>query len=311
MQPPLATGLIVPRDLPAQDFAPFVEAAEALGFQEIWVVEDLGFRGGIAQATAALARTDRIRVGLGILPAAARNVHFAAMEIATLAQLFPGRLVAGIGHGMPDWMRQAGCWPARPLGFLESFARDLRALLAGGESTRGVRLDPSSVPALAPPIVLGVRGPRSLAAAGQVADGVVLAEPVTPTYVEAARERMGLARPLVVGFNAAAVDGDSDRAIERVRPALAWIGEPDWAPHLVGLTFAEDLARLRGECASPSDFAARLPAEWISQLALAGTPAQVSERLADLARVGLTSAALFPSGPDPLAALESLATLLR
>jgi hypothetical protein len=49
-----------------------------------------------------LAATTRIAVGIGIMPAGARNVCFAAMEPATLAQLYPGRLIAGIGHGMPD-----------------------------------------------------------------------------------------------------------------------------------------------------------------------------------------------------------------
>ncbi|WP_020500375.1 hypothetical protein [Sciscionella marina] len=37
------------------------------------MLEDLGFRGGIAQAGAPLAATSRIRIGVGVLPAAARR----------------------------------------------------------------------------------------------------------------------------------------------------------------------------------------------------------------------------------------------
>lgn len=59
------------------------------------MVEDLGFRGGLAQAGPVLASTTHITVGIGIVPADARNVCFAAMELATLAQLYPGRLIAG------------------------------------------------------------------------------------------------------------------------------------------------------------------------------------------------------------------------
>ena len=79
------------------------------------MVEDLPFRGGIAQAGVVLASTERIRVGVGILPAAVRNPVFAAMEASTLAELYPGRLVLGVGHGMPGWIRQVGAWPSSPL----------------------------------------------------------------------------------------------------------------------------------------------------------------------------------------------------
>ena len=68
-----AVGVMLPRDLPADQFRPYAQRAEALGFDELWVVEDCFFRGGVAQAAAALAMTDRIRVGIGILPAAVRN----------------------------------------------------------------------------------------------------------------------------------------------------------------------------------------------------------------------------------------------
>lgn len=94
-------GVTLPRDLPAQQMVAYARQAEELGFDQIWVVEDLGRRGGIAQAASVLAATTGITVGIGILPAGARNVCFTGMELATLAQLHPGRLIAGIGHGMP------------------------------------------------------------------------------------------------------------------------------------------------------------------------------------------------------------------
>lgn len=128
-------GVMLPRDLPVDQVLPFVRRAEELGFAEVWVVEDLGFRGGMAQAAAALAVTERIRVGVGILPVGARNVAFAAMEAATVAELFPGRLHLGIGHGMPDWMRQIGAWPASPVTAFEEYVTALRALLRGEEVT--------------------------------------------------------------------------------------------------------------------------------------------------------------------------------
>ncbi|WP_240675335.1 LLM class flavin-dependent oxidoreductase [Cellulomonas endophytica] len=316
-----AVGVLLPRDLPAAAVLPYARRAERLGFDELWVVEDLGFRGGVAQAAAVLAATERIRVGIGILPAAARNPAFAAMEVATLEALFPGRTDVGVGHGMPGWMRSVGAWPARPLALLEAWTAALRDLLEGRTVTTapdspvrldGVALDPSALPAARPRLLAGVRGPRSLAAAGRVFDGTVLAEPVTPEYARAAREQIAAAGPhRLVAYNAASVHDDEAAALDAVRPGLAWIGEPDWAPHLAPLPFGEDVARLRADCASREEFALRLPDTWVRQLAVAGTPEGARERVAGLAAAGVDVSVLIPSDPDPVAALEGLARVLE
>ncbi|MBC7291427.1 MAG: LLM class flavin-dependent oxidoreductase [Actinotalea sp.] len=318
MTAPLPTiGALLPRDLPVADVLPFVRDVEELGFEELWVVEDCFFRGGIAQAAVALASTSRLRVGVGILPAAARNVAFAALELATLAELYPGRLVAGVGHGMPGWIRQVGAWPASPLTLLDEQLAALRAILRGEEVTtdgRYVRLDAvrlDSPPTVPPPVLAGVRGPRSLEVAGRAADGVVLAEPVTPEYVRAVRDQAAGGPDLrVVAYEIAAVDDDVAAARARARAALLWVGEPDVAVHLVGLPFADDLARLRAEHTDRHAFAAALPDAWVDELAVVGTPSDARRRLAELADAGTDGVVLVPVGPDPLAALHRLARVL-
>ncbi len=84
-------GVVIPPGIPDGDFVGYVREAERLGFDEVWVVEDCFLRGAFAQAATILATTSSLGVGLGIIPAAARNVAFAAMEIATLAGLYPGQ----------------------------------------------------------------------------------------------------------------------------------------------------------------------------------------------------------------------------
>ncbi|MET7691280.1 LLM class flavin-dependent oxidoreductase [Streptomyces sp. NPDC005483] len=183
-----SVGVMLPLDLPVGEVLPYVRRAGELGFDQVWVVEDLGRRGGVAQAATVLASTTNLTVGIGIMPAGARNVAFAAMELATLAQLHPGRLIAGIGHGMPAWMRQVGSRPASPLTLIKEYARALRLLIAGKpgpENGRYVRCEGvvlTEIPDIVPPVILGVRGPRSQAVAGEVADGLLLAEPAAPGY---------------------------------------------------------------------------------------------------------------------------------
>ena len=303
-------GVMLPRDIDPARVVDFAVRAEQRGFDELWVVEDLGFRGGIAQAAVVLAVTERIRVGIGILPAGARNAAFAAMELATLAQLFPGRVHAGIGHGMPDWMRSVGAWPDRPLRALEEHVTTVRTLLDGGAVDGGVRLDASSVPADPPPLLLGVRGPKSLALSGRIADGTVLAEPVTPEYAQAALGRIAASDHRLVAYNVGVVAEDASAAVAAVRPALAAIGEPDWAPHIAPLPFAAEFAALRARCADGAEFARAMPDAWVRQLALAGTAAEVRARIDELAAAGVHSSVFIPVG-DPVAALSSLATVLE
>lgn len=311
------TGVMLPRDLPTAQVLPFARRAEELGFDELWVVEDLTFRGGVAQAGAVLGSTSRIAVGVGIAPAGARNAGFAAMEAATLAELFPGRTSFGIGHGMPAWMRQVGAWPASPLTLLEEQLGAVRALLHGervdveGRYVRLHDLQLASPPAQPPPVLAGVRGPRSLAVAGRCADGTILAEPVTPEYLAAARAQIAADGPhTLVAFELAVVDDDADRARRTVRPALEWAGEPDCAVHIAPSPFAAEFRSLRERCATRAEFTAALPDAWVDELAVVGTPATARVRVAALHAAGADSVVLIPVGEDRLAALEDLARLL-
>ncbi|KQO08761.1 luciferase [Agreia sp. Leaf244] len=310
-------GIMLPRDLPAHQIVPFAQKAEQLGFDELWVVEDCFFRGGFAQAAVALASTQRIRVGIGILPAPVRNAAFTALEANTLAEIYPDRLILGIGHGMPVWMRQVGDKPASILTMLDEQLTALRTLLAGDRlevDGRYVTIDGAQLesPAtIAPPVLAGVRGPKSLAVSGRSADGTILAEPVTPEYLTAALGHIDARGPhSVVAYNVAAVDDDPAVARELARPALEWIGEPDWAPHIDPLPFAAEFAALRERSATRADFVAALPDEWVDALALTGTPDRVRNRIAELHASGATSVVFMPAGTDPLSRLDSLARAL-
>ena len=121
-----------------------------------------------------------MRVGLGLMPVPFRNPALAAMEIAALARLFPGRFAPAVGHGVLDWMSQTGVRAASPLTLLREHAGAVRALLHGERVTidgRYVHLDDVALdwpPDDVPPLLVGARGDKTLALAGELADGVVL-----------------------------------------------------------------------------------------------------------------------------------------
>lgn len=308
-------GVMLPRDLPVSEVLDFARSAEDAGFDEVWVVEDLGYRGGIAQAASVLAVTSHVTVGVGILPAAVRNVAFAAMEIATLAQLYPGRVVVGIGHGMPGWLTSVGAWPRKPLTFLREYVVALRALLEGAEGPkRGTYVDVeglqlNELPDIVPPIVLGVRGPKSLAAVGEIADGVVLAEPAAPEYIAHALAQIGDVETRVITYDLAVVAESTDAAQAIVRPALAVLTESDWRPHLLPLPYAEELLQRAAEL--PVDtFTQTLPAEWVAELTLSGTVDEVRAGIRRRHDAGATTVVFIPVAENPSAAIQALAEAL-
>ena len=216
------------RSLPAPFVVEVAERLEADGVDQLWVIEDCFYTAGVSLAATALARTERLTVGIGILPAVARNPAITAMEIATLANLAPGRLLAGIGHGVQDWMEQMGARTSSPVTTLDEVITVVRALVRGDTVTfdgrevtmHDVALD--APPSVVPPVLAGVRGPRSLALAGRVADGVVLAEGAGPTAVAAAIEQAGAAEGFRVSvFTALAIDEDAAAARRMTAPLVA------------------------------------------------------------------------------------------
>jgi 5,10-methylenetetrahydromethanopterin reductase len=308
-------GLSVPPQLPPAGLPAYARRAESAGFDELWLAEDCFFAGGIAAVSAALASTRRLAVGLGIMPAVARNAAFAAMEIAAVAELYPARLIVGLGHGMAGWMRQIGAYPRSPLTALAEHLQAIRALLAGetvtlaGDYVRldGVRLD--HPPASAPLVLAGVRGPRSLELSGRMADGTILAWPLTGPYIAQAREAIEqgrlaagrTGRHYLAGGTPVSVDPDPGRARDAVRAAVAAeLAGPTGSIHIKPLGIAGEVKQLLAAAGSVERFAADLPGRWIDQLVIAGDLTHCADRIASLADQGVDHVILgFPAGITP------------
>jgi alkanesulfonate monooxygenase SsuD/methylene tetrahydromethanopterin reductase-like flavin-dependent oxidoreductase (luciferase family) len=173
-------GVIYRPDFHPDGLRRIASTAEAAGVDELWFWEDCFQQGGIAQVAVALASTERLSIGVGLIPAPLRNVAAAAMEFATLEAMFPGRTQIAVGHGVQSWMRQAGASVASPLTLLREYVTALRALLSGGDVNvdgRYVRLSDVRLefpPARPLPILIGGTGPKTLQLAGEIADGVLV-----------------------------------------------------------------------------------------------------------------------------------------
>ena len=175
-------GLIFPPDQPPEHLLEVARAAELAGIPELWLWEDCFAESGIACAATVLAATTRLRVGIGLMPVPLRNVALTAPYMhngvfATLHEVV--EFLPGIGHGVLDWMGQAGVRAESPLTLLREYGTALRDLLDGAEVTtagRYVQLDRVALrhpPTERVPLWLGGAGPKTIALAAEIGDGLV------------------------------------------------------------------------------------------------------------------------------------------
>ncbi|MGD9764625.1 MAG: LLM class flavin-dependent oxidoreductase [Candidatus Binatia bacterium] len=307
-RPPV--GLVLGNASPPETLAETARVAEDFGYSELWFAEDCFFTGGISGATAALAATKDIPVGLGIVSALVRHPAILAMEIATLARMYPGRLLPGVGLGVPDWMRQIGLLPKSPLTALRECMSSTTRLLAGEEVTmKGQlfsfdRVKLTHVPHRPVPMYMGVVGPKMLQLSGELADGTVVSVVASPGYVSWLRERVreGAARSgrsaaahRVAAYVLCSVDSDRKRAKEALRPFIAFYlaavgrcaltevpGCADQLEKLIAKGGAEAVTR-------------EMPDEWVDELAIAGDPTECAEKIKHYLAAGADSVVIFPT----------------
>jgi alkanesulfonate monooxygenase SsuD/methylene tetrahydromethanopterin reductase-like flavin-dependent oxidoreductase (luciferase family) len=308
-------GMCFDRTFPASLVVDVARRLEDGGADQLWIVEDCFFTAGVSLAATALVLTERLRVGLGILPAVARNPAITAMEIATLAGLAPGRLIAGIGHGVQSWMEQMGARTPSPVTTLDEVLTAVRRLLAGGEVTthgRHVHLDAVQLdqpPADPPPVLAGVRGPRSLAMAGRAADGVVLAEPASPSYVRWALDQAG--RPdgfHVAVFSALRVEDERVEAYRHMAPWVATLLAGDPSAGLRALPFFDEMVARHAE--HGVDGLVTMPSEWWTELGPIGTLDDARAHVAALEAAGVASIGLLCPSRDVAIAMAQLDQVL-
>lgn len=301
-------GIMFRREHVPEALPDFARRAEEAGFDELWVVEDCFYGSGIASAATALACTGSITVGLGIMPAVVRNPVFAAMEIATLARLYPGRFLPGFGHGVAGWMRQIGAFPHSQLKALEEVVVTVRRLLAGENLTfegTEVHLNQAGLvyPPPQPPLIsLGVRGAKSLALSGRVADGTILAEFASPEYVAWARAQIMAARQEVgrntphrlTVFTFTCVDADAAAARRQLRPIVASAIAADKIDvYLAPLGIMPKVQEFKHN-GGQQRLAEEMPDEWLDKLAVVGRPEECVQTIQRLVEAGADTVVLVP-----------------
>jgi 5,10-methylenetetrahydromethanopterin reductase len=306
-------GVSVGDMTPPEELGAKARWLEELGYSHIMVPEDYFYVPALVGATLALSATSSVPVGTSIVSGLVRHPAVLAMEIAGISRAFPGRFRPGIGLGLPAWLEQMGLMPEKPVAALRESVTSIQRLLAGETVTlagKQFTLDAIGITHPAKehvPITLGVMGPMLLRLSGQIADGTLFGAAAGLDYfrfamaeVEKGLAKAGRASEAMAYSTVAltCVDRDGDKARAAARPILAsFLGEFGVNILTDAYGISEQLTAIL-ERGGPDAVAAELPDQWLEDLTLVGTPAEVVEKMRAWLNAGLDSICIFLPDDD-------------
>lgn len=313
----------VNNDLKLPEFVSMAQAAEAAGFDQFWVSNDLFLRSAPVILAAIGEATSRIEVGSSILNPYTINPAELAMLAATMDELTGNRFNLGLSSGASDFLSWVGIEQSKPLTALREVIAAIRGLLAGERAAvDGTFLHWSEDAYLrfeAPrvtPIYVGALGPNMLRLAGEVADGVLpLLFPPEHYYDVQPYLQEGIARrsPELGELDFAAciwasIGEDAAETRRVLAEKIAYYG-PHLSPMLLerlGLVQSDFDAIQRAVVAENDLYrAAAMVTDDMLAIGVVGSPDDVIARLEPLVAAGATHLSFGPPlGPDPLAAIE-------
>src|SRR5579864_5572588 len=215
---PLRTGVWLFPAAPAQQIVSYVEQAEALGMDEIWLGDEGPSRDPLPVLAAAASRTERIQLAVGITNPYVRHPVSTAVAMMTVNELSGGRAILGLGVGGSLSLGPLGITALHPLATVRDALRLIRAAL-NGEPTDGYTPPATALTAPHLPVFVGSRGPLINRLASRVADGAFIAG----TPVSQVAEIAGWARavrPIRVALYVSAAFEEED--VELARPQMVW-----------------------------------------------------------------------------------------
>ncbi len=320
-------GLLLSSTYHPPELIRLARLAEALGYNAFWYPDEKFFRDVYVGLALVASHTSRIQVGPCVTDPYARHPLLTAAAIGSLAEIAPGRTVLGLGAGGRGFAAM-GIERRKPAVALREAMHVIRAALRGetfsyeGQviQARQARLD--FTPAAEIPIIIGGgHGPRVLQVAGELADGVMIHSYASRpglqqaiSLVQQGMERASGDRRSVelisrVDF-CVADDGAAARRTVKPRvlaalrasyPELAYLQSypelrlPERLREVIELTRVNEEAKRHYNLAEHVDDL--VPDEFVTHLAVAGTPESVSEQLRSIAECDVDQITIKPMAP--------------
>lgn len=232
--------------------------AERLGYESAYVTHIAG-RDSQAVLAAYATRTEKIKLGTGVLPIYSRTPVATAQIAATVDELAGGRLILGLGVShrvtVENWYGQTIDKPVREM---REYVNTVRAIFRGEPPPQDNQKFPTGFRFMGYaarqdfPVYIAALSPAMLRLAGEIGDGVILwlcnpdyiREVVVPEVTKG-RERAG--RPLegfdIVAAVPSAVTDEPETARSKLRKDLIpYFSLPFYRAMIERSGFEEDVA---------------------------------------------------------------------
>jgi alkanesulfonate monooxygenase SsuD/methylene tetrahydromethanopterin reductase-like flavin-dependent oxidoreductase (luciferase family) len=300
-----------------ESFIESVKAAEAAGYDRAWVFDSqMLWKDVYVYLSHALAATEKIALGTGVTNPFTRHFTVTASAHATLNQIYPGRVLFGIGRG-DSARRTIGMNPFQTGKFMD-VVRNIQTLMAGGSVSivdHAGKTGPETRIVWAQEQIttmMSATGPKNLRLAGALADIVQLQVGTHPDSIrwalryvkEGAEEAERDPATIEIGvFTAMFVSDDQEAAWEfcRFSPNIAANQLEETVKFNPDVRLPAPLERLVNTPRAPYDYwgghcesdAAHmvLPGEVVDDFSIAGSTDRCLAKIHQLAAVGVNEIA--------------------
>ena len=307
----IRVGLRIPPCKPSAEVAAIARRADELGFDQLWFPDSqLLWRDCYIVIASCAASTSRIGLGTAITNVVTRHPTVVASAARTLAEMAPGRFRLGLGVGNSS-VEPVGLAPSSQMDF-RAAVRDIRALSHGEEAVFNGVVGRMRDAGPEFEIHVAATGPRNLAMAGEIADGVILLSGVAPDNLA---RSIGLARsgvesaggdpdqlPVTVGVFAQITD-DVGRDAQKLKPICAGIAQRGGREFLkmagIDIHVPSQVEGIYPDLVHAEDWELAVDrcSEWVSDadavrfaeaFCLFGTASEITSRLAVLSELGVS-----------------------
>jgi 5,10-methylenetetrahydromethanopterin reductase len=290
--------------------------SEKRGFDNLWITDHYNNRNVYITLAVTAMHTKKIIFGPGVTNPFLINPIMTTQSLASLDELAPGRVVLGMGAGDKTTLASTGIEAKKQLSAVVDSIAIFKAMLKGksvnyeGKVFKVMGTKFNFKPRSKIPVYIGAQGPKMLATAGKIGDGVLInaSHPRDVDYavsqIKKGMDETGKSSSDVdiTAYTSFSVHKKHEKAIKAASPVVAFIVAG--SPNVILERHELDLAKadtIRGAL-KKGDFGTAfgsVTSKMIEAFSVAGTPDICNQKITNLLKSGITQFVVgSPIGPN-------------
>jgi 5,10-methylenetetrahydromethanopterin reductase len=315
----------VPRDLYWKTTFYAIQA-EKIGFDYLWITDHFNNRNVYVSLAIVSAYTERIKFGPGVTNPYLVHPVVTAQGVATLNEIAPHRVVCGLGVGDKTTLQMVNINLKKPLATIRESVHIIRETTSGRKlemqgkifKVSGAKMNFKIANPI--PVFIGAQGPKMLALAAEIGDGVLI-NASHPRDVENAMKfvREGVEKTdkkledlSISAYTSFSIASSYDKALKAVIPVVAYIvaGSPEIILDRHGIS-VELASKIRDAIVHGQwkEAFSHVDNDMVEAFSICGTPENCIEKIDKLMKVGVNQiVAGSPIGPNMRKSINMIAT---